>query len=179
MSEKRFTDLEAEFKAFREQATARETELKAFKEKAEKQEAELKSASERIAAMQTEAQTKRFTDEVLGKNSANGTRWIGDVTKHVGYLGKLAKAFGEDSEEVKHYITTERAHAEQLMKSQLFGEIGSESFGEDGSAEIQFDAAVRRAMAEHKLTYDAAMERVEQESPELARRYATEMRGGR
>lgn len=162
---KRFADLEAE--------------LKAFKEREAKRESELKNASETIARMQADAQTKRFTDEVLGRNSVNGTRWIGPVDKHVGMLSKLAKAFGEESEEVRDYIAEHRATAEQIRMSNLFTEIGSEAFGDGASAEQQFDAAVKKVAAEKKINYDAATEVVQRENPELARRYAVEMRGGR
>lgn len=88
-------------------------------------EAERKSLSEQVATMRTEARTRRFTEEVRGKSDANGRAWFGEPDKHVAFLNDLAEKFGEDSEQVTHYITTNRAHAEQLSKSELFKEIGS------------------------------------------------------
>jgi hypothetical protein len=172
MSEKRFAEMEAQNKAFKEQLEKQAAE-------SAKQAAELKAATDRLATMTDEAQTKRFTDEVLGRNSANGIRWIGDTAKHVGHLKKLAKAFGEDSEEVRYEIEQNRAHAEQMRTSGLFSERGSEAFGGDGDAESEFDAAVKRAMAEHKLDYGTAFSRVQRDNPALARRFSEQMRGGR
>lgn len=161
---KQFAELQAEAKKLRETVDAQSTQLKTL--------------SEQNTRMLDEAQTKRFTDEVLGKSTSSGVRWVGDVSKHVGLLKKLAKTFGEDSEELRDYITEHRATAEQLRTSALFSERGSEAFGEDESAEHKINALTEKYATEHKLDYDKALERIASENPDLYRRYRVETSRG-
>lgn len=84
-----------------------------------------KALSEQVATMQTEARTRRFTEEVRGKSDSNGRAWFGEPEKHVAFLNDLAEKFGEDSDQVKFYVTNQRAQAEQNATSSLFKEMGS------------------------------------------------------
>lgn len=78
-----------------------------------------------LAAERKEKRLKTYTDEVRGRSDQNNTPWVGDIESHVQFCMDLAEKFGEDSAQLKHYITSNRAVAEQQKQSNLFREIGT------------------------------------------------------
>lgn len=78
-----------------------------------------------LAVERKEKRLKTYTDEVRGRSDQNNTPWVGDIESHVQFCMDLAEKFGEDSAQLKHYITSNRAIAEQQKQSNLFREIGT------------------------------------------------------
>jgi|GEM_PF-5870433 len=134
----------------------------------------LKQASEQIESMAEAAQLKRFTDEVLGKSDANGTRWFGEVEKHVSIMTSLAKTAGEDSDVFQSYVAQNRATAEQLSKSNLFHEVGS---GQAGNANMdpqaKINALATARASEKSISFREAIRQIASEQPELYREAAS------
>jgi phage I-like protein len=122
-----------QYDELRAQLAARETEIAALRSAGEQTNQQLTQTSERIQAMEVAARRERFVQ--LAKGADGGARWFGEHAKHVGLLEKLSSAFGEDSQEVKNYIETQRAAAELLKDSKLFEEIGSDTGGKPESNE--------------------------------------------
>ena len=181
------TDAES-VKALTDRMAAVEAELTATRAAKESSDAALKAATDTIAAMQSDARRKRFTDEVMGKSAENGAMWAGEVAKNVAVLETLADAVGEDSETFRDYLAQQRATAAQLAKSGLFSEIGSGQGGSTGTAAAtawdRVEAAARKLMAaEPSLSKPAAIDRVLMTDKSLAADYAAEQRpwanGGR
>lgn len=138
-------------------------------------EAANKVMSEQIARMTAEARTRRFAEEVRGKSDANGTAWVGETEKHVAHLNKLASAFGEDSEEVAHYISLNRAHAEQMRQSALFREMGSNDTVRASSAYAEVEKRAKaRQEADPKLSFAEAVAAVATADPQLYAAYRAE-----
>ena len=131
----------------------------------------LKQATEQIAAMRADARRKRFTDEVTGRGDASGLRWYGETDQHVGLLEKLADTFGEDSAELRGYVSQNRAVAEAMRQTVLFTEVGSDTAGDAGSPEAQLDALAKAHQEKHSgVTYHQAYAEVIKQHPELQRR---------
>ncbi|MGE5619545.1 MAG: phage protease [Sphingomonadaceae bacterium] len=151
-----------------------ESKLAAETSAREAAETEAKKAAERIAAMETEARRKRFEDIVLGRQEGT-RRFVGDPAKHVGFLMKLATAFGEDSEEVRQYIEDKRAEAERIATSETFKVHGT-SGPAPSSAEAQLEAMARKRAEDSagKLSHAQAYAEVVSEHPELYRKYLSE-----
>jgi hypothetical protein len=166
---------EDELRSFAERQVQENQTLKA---ELETQRADSKKMSERLAIVEQESQTKKFTDEVMGKSDANGERWYGEPEKHVAHLTDLARAFGEGSDQVKFYIETERAHAKQMREAGTFKVVGSAADGTaGGSALSQLEAKARAfTEADPKMTKEQAMARAAAENPALYRDYERELR---
>ena len=105
-----------------------------------------KAAEERLAKLEGEAQTRRFTDVIMGRDSAGdgSPPFAGKHEMHNRTLAMIAKEHGEDSEQFKEYVEEQRAVAKQMREAGLFKEIGAGS-GPDqiaNSAVRRFDDAV-------------------------------------
>lgn len=103
-----------------------ETQAKTLAEQLETERTQSKQLMERLAAVEDQNQTRRFTEVVTGKGGANdgGHQFFGEPEIHVSMLKKLAKAFGEDSEEVTGYIDQQKAVSEALATSAAMGQTG-------------------------------------------------------
>lgn len=157
-----FAELKAELEAERAARQASE-------------EASLK-AGERIANLEKEGRTKRFADTIRDSEGGGTKRFIGDESKHLEFLEKLSTAFGETSDEVKHYVTEQQAHAEQVRASSLFKEVGRTGGGEN-SAAAQLDAKAKvlhESNPQAYPTYALAYDHVYNSETELRRQYKEE-----
>lgn len=147
-------------------------ELKAFREQAEQNQKQL---TEQVEKLTTDAQHKRFTDEVLGRSNENGNRWHGETEKHIKVLTGLAKAFGEDSEEFKDFVTQQRELSIKLNDSPLFKEQGSNTTGNTGSAISQLNEKAKALVEAGKAeTFAQAFAEVVESNKDLAQRYYEE-----
>lgn len=140
-----------------------------------RQATEITQLTERIAAGEKATRIRAFTDEVMGRSDASGQRWYGEVDKHVNHLVSLAEAFGEDSEQVAHYVAINRAHAAQLAESNLFTEVGSGARPEGGNAWDKVEAAaVKLKEQQADLTMEQARAAVMLSDKALAAAVAAE-----
>lgn len=163
-----------EFREWKTKAPQLETELAETKTRADAQAVEL-------AEIRTQNRTKRFTDEVRGKSDANNIAWFagGDLTLdgHVKHLVKLSETFGEDSDEVKHYIAVNRASASAMNKSALFTQFGNggDANAEGASAFDQLMSKAREFSEKHDgVTIDQAFVEVQKSHRDLARQMVAE-----
>lgn len=167
---RKFAELETQLKDTQSKL-ASETEAR------QRAETDAKAAGERITAMETAARRKRFEDVVLGRVEG-GRRFFGEAPKHVDFLMKLAEAFGEDSEEVKHYIAEKQAQAEQLAESALLQTKGSSApAGTSALGKIQARAKALRE-ADPNLTEAQAIDRAARENPSLYTEHLRESGAG-
>jgi hypothetical protein len=125
------------------------------------QDAEIKVLTERNAKLENDARAKRFNDEVYGRVEG-GVRWAGESDRHIEFLGKLAVAFGEDSEEFRGYVEQQRGMARQIGASALFKEAGKPGVGDGAQSPTdRFNALVAQAREEEPgLSYSEAFSRV-------------------
>lgn len=165
---------EAEIQAFRQFQEA--GGLTAFTELKTRAEA----AETRVGNLEADGRRKRFTDVVMGRaEGSDGARWFGEVEPHVTHLVKLADAFGDDSDEVKHYQAVNTAHATQLAESDLFRPIGTGQGGDVGGPLAAVEAQARQFReADSTLTPEQAYARALAANPAA---YDAEygMKGGR
>jgi capsid assembly protease len=116
--------------------------------------AEAADAKKRIAQLEQNARATRF--ESLAKE------WPGEAPKHVAMLELLATSVegGEESQSFKDYVTQQKAIGEQLKAAKLFEEVGS-SAPVEGSITAKVEADIKAVMiADPKLTYEQAFDRV-------------------
>lgn len=126
------------------------------------------AAEGRVASLEAESRDRRFTEEVQGRSASNGHAYVGSVEEHVGTLRDLASAFGEDSEQVRRYMTTQRSIATQAKQSSLFAEIGSRGAPDPGSPDGQLMRFADELRATNPaLTKDQAIAQVYEQHPEL------------
>lgn len=132
---------------------ARQNELEAqnqqFREQAEASAAQLKTLSEANAKLVDDAETKRFTEEVEGKSAENKQPYVGDAAAHVKHMKSLAKAFGEDSEEFKYFLATQRQSATLAAQSLLFREVGTSTADNETSAYGKLTALAKEHMGKN------------------------------
>ena len=124
-----------------------EDQTKAFKEELESERGLRKAAETRLATLETEAQTRRFTDVIMGHDPAGdgSPPFAGKHEMHSKTLALIAKEQGEDSEQFKEYVAEQRAVAKQMREAGLFKEVGVSSHGEQADAHVatkKFDDAV-------------------------------------
>lgn len=154
-------------------------------ERLEAQDKHLQQATEKVTKLTADAQRKRFTDIVLGKDAdVGGHRWFGEPEKHVSFMEKIADKFGADSEEIKQYVEQQKAYAEQLEQSQIFTTIGSDGGGAPlGSSDAgsEFIALAEKRFNEktandknQSFTLADAMSEIAAEKPELYNKYNEE-----
>lgn len=125
--------------------------------------AEVEAENARIKA---ESRAAKFKEIVLGRDGAgDGSKaFLGDHAKHVSHMVSLAEAFGEDSDEVKHYVALNREHAEQ--SASLFGERGS-SASAASQTEHKAEEAAKALAAKESIPFDQALHRVLSENPDM------------
>jgi hypothetical protein len=166
----KFAELEDRFAAL-------EAENLANKTAAEAQAAEVKMLSETNAKLTDEAETKRFTEEVEGKTKASKYAYVGDPGQHVKHLKSLAKAFGEDSEELKFYLQTQRQAATIASQSLLMTELGNSGVENETTAYGKLTALAKARKAEKpSLSFEQAFTEIisAPEHKELYTRYTEE-----
>lgn len=151
---------------------ALEAENLANKQAAEIQASEVKKLSEANAKLTDEAETLKFTEEVEGKSKANKHAYVGEFAKHVAHMKSLAKAFGEESEELKFYMETQRQSAALAESSLLFAEKGRGGAGGDGTPWGKIvGIAKTKVEADKTLSEAQAISLVLKEQPELYAEY--------
>jgi len=154
-----------------------ETEAKKLKE-------DLEAKDKRIQVLEESDKTRRFRDVILGRDETSVNKakedktevypMVGDLAGKLSVMRTLADAKGEDSEEFKSFVASERSHAEQLRKAGLFNEIGTGGQHEASSATEEFDAAVKKFAEDNKVDLGEATEKVAKASPDLYNRYSKE-----
>lgn len=133
-----------------------------------------KQLAETVSKMAADSRRRAFTAEVMGKSEDSDIRWFGEPDKHVAHLEALAKAFGENSDELKFYVEQNRSHAKSLSEAGLFSEIGhSKSGGNSAEAQLQAKANALRK-ADPKLTPEQAFARATTENADLYAQYRKE-----
>lgn len=151
---------------------ALEAENLANKQAAEIQATEVKKLSEANARLTDEAETLKFTEEVEGKSKDNKHAYVGEFAKHVAHMKSLAKAFGEDSEEIKFYMETQRQSAALAESSLLFAEKGRGGAGGDGTPWGKIVGIAKSRMETDKtLTEAMAISLVLKDQPQLYAEY--------
>jgi len=176
-------------RSFEEQLRQLQQENAALRQASERSADAARTAVERVEAVERAARAKRFTDEILGRSDANGTRWVlgatstpgedGDavLAREVGFLERLASQFGEDSEDFHHYVTTRRAAAETARYAGVLGAHGLPGAGEPATAQRQADAIARQYQEQDAgLSRLAALDRVFESRPDLYQRIRDEER---
>lgn len=157
-----------EFRELKAKADAQAIELAEFKTRAESQAVEL-------SEIRKANRVKAFTDEVRGKSDANNQVWFGETKAHVDHLVKLSEAFGDESAEVKHYVSTNRATAAAMSKSALFTSIGSGAGAEEtGSALERLEAKAVELSESKGIPYADAYVEVERTNADLRRQMIAE-----
>lgn len=135
---------------------------------------QLKQATERIVAMETTAQSLRFNELIAN----GGEYWAGELSNHLTVLSALSQQFGEDSEQFKTYVSSQKALATQLSNSEMFQEVGSTGGGKPADAEGQIEHETRRIMSENKdMSHAVAYMKALELKPELYDQYMKEQGG--
>ena len=163
----KFAELETKLQAL-------EAENLANKQAAEIQASEVKKLSEANAKLTDEAETLKFTEEVEGKSRDNKHAYVGEFAKHVAHMKSLAKAFGEDSEEMKFYMETQRQSAALAENSLLFAEKGRGGAGGDGTAYGKIAAKAKELQATNGKTFEQSFAEVLKIEPQLYAEYQAE-----
>lgn len=166
VTEQQFTDLNQKFSDLEQKFSAVVTERDQLK-------TEAAGLATRVSTMEAETRRKAFTDEVMGRSDANGTRWFGDVEKHVAILEALPDATRQA------YIDQQRETAVR-MSQVVASEIGSDArpTGPVGNAEAQILKAAEAIRAENRtLTANQAYSEALNRNPDLYRKYREEMTG--
>lgn len=144
------------------------------REARQKAEAERKAFADRLDSVEADARRKRFNDEVMGRSDASNIRWFGDQAGHITHLEALAKAFGEESDEVKHYVELNRSHATSIKESGVFKESGRNGAG-PGDAHTEMERKVQAYRDAHpEATKEQAFAEVALAEPQLARKFRDE-----
>jgi hypothetical protein len=130
-----------------------------------------------LDSMAQESRRRRFTDLVMGRGEGgDGLTWFGDIQVHVGQLEFLASAAGEESEQFRSYVETNRASAAQLRDNRLFSTIGSG--GDNYSPSTAWGKIEAKAKAlmtsSNGLSFDQAVEQAQSENPQLYAEYLAE-----
>lgn len=140
-------------------------EITQLKEDAKKSQEKIKSLTESNSKLEKETRRKKFSETV------------GDSKEDLDFMESLASKFGEDSDEMKHYVKQYEAHKQQVKLAGIFSENGSTEIPAGGSAEAEFDTLAKKLMEEDKtgkLDYTHAFEKAMAENPQLYGRYVEE-----
>jgi len=155
-------------------------EFAELRRNAKRLEEENKQLSADRSRLMAESRVKRFTAEVRGASEHNGTAYIGDIQEHVQMLCDLEESFGPNSQQVRFYMEQNRAHAEQMVKSTLFSEMGTGRGAEsDTKTYDQIEAQAREIARTSGKSHAQAFNEVLETNPELKSALARERRGGR
>ena len=169
----------SELKTASERIAKLETENRALKASEARNAQDSKKSSERIAALEDKGQRQVFREIVMGETSES--RWFGETEKHIEHMMDLKKAFGEDSDQLKHYIATQDAQVAAMNTAGLFDERGS-SFGldvegkESPLAELKKIAMEDEERKSGKLTFEQAFLKAGNDHPELKKKYREQFR---
>lgn len=150
----KFAEMETRFAAL-------EAENAANKAAAEAQAAEVKKLSEANAKLTDDAETMRFTEEVEGKTKESKHAYVGDAAAHLKHMKSLAKAFGEDSEEFRHYLATQRQSATLAANSLLMREMGASGVDNETTAYGKLVALAKEHQSKNaNLTFEQSFAEV-------------------
>ena len=173
-----------ELETLRKFKEEREASDKEGAEEVKKLKEDLEAKDKRIVALEESDQTRRFRDVILGRDEVSVNKakedktevypMVGDLAGKLSVMRTLADAKGEDSEELKSFVASERSHAEQLRKAGLFSEIGTRGQTEAQSAAEEFDVAVKKFAEDNKVDIGKATEAVCKAQPDLYDRYSKE-----
>lgn len=120
----------------------------------------LRAATERAENLEAQLRAKEFA-EVAGGHRGHQA-WTGDPAKNVAQLEKLAKAFGQDSQEFKDYVAQRDQDADAIHKAGLFNEQGRPGAGRttDGMVAVEEEARKLAAEPSSSKTYEMAFSEV-------------------
>lgn len=170
-TEQQFNELNARVETLTQQFADADNARKLAEADAASAKEQAKTFAERIGTLEAERRRDGFMAEVMGKSAANGTRWFGDVDKHVAILESLS----DDNRQL--YIEQQREVATRMAAVVGRKAVGSDSNADASSALGQMETKAR-AMAEQKgIPYEQAFSEVMTTDRELARRYVIERRG--
>lgn len=136
--------------------------------------------SKTITDQASDAQTKRFTDLVMGApgTASEGLRWLGPVDGHVAILKTLAAGEGgTDNPLFKQYVETQKASAEAMRLSGAFTAAGIANATGRGATGAQGNLAQKAAelrVADPKMTEAMAMSEAARRYPDLYAAYRRE-----
>ena len=124
-----------------------EEQTKQLTEKLGEEQGLRKAAEERLAKLETQAQTRRFNDIIMGRDAEGdgSPPFPGEHAPHLTMMSLVAKEFGEESDQFKAYIAQQRSIAKQMREAGLFKEAGASGNGApigSQTAKKQFDDAV-------------------------------------
>lgn len=101
--------------------------------------------------------------------------FTGDKPAQVRMMEHLADTAGEDSELFRGYVEQQKATAEQLRQSALFGSLGTDAQAQGGDATQQLEGMVTALQAKNPaLSYDEALQQVARENKGLYSQYLAE-----
>jgi len=165
-----FAELQTQFAEMKQALAESEQQRTEAEGKAQTYQEALDATNQRIAKMEDAARTKRFTELADGHD---GSRWLGDVAKHVKVMRGLTEAFGEDAEELSKYVAQQQAVAAQVKDSELFKELGSDKTASKAkSASEELDALTKEYMkSATDLTYAQAYAEVLERNPAVYQRH--------
>lgn len=146
---------------------------------------ELKKASDRISKLEANEDAERFREIVAPRDNPDA-RWFGDTEGHIKHLMALKKAFGEDSEEFKHYVSQNQATVVATNTAGLFDERGH-LYGADAEAvdpktpggayaKLREHAHELQEFKEGKITEAQAIVKASELHPELKQAYRKQFR---
>ena len=158
-----------------------ESQTKQLTEELAEQKGLRKAAEERLAKLEGDAQARRFTDIVRGRDAEGdgSPPFQGKTEGHHRTMVLLAREFGEDSDEFKEYVATQREISKQMREAGLYKEAGINSGGTQaggkGSAKKRFNEAVGAWLtANPGKAKDEAIKAVSTEDAKLYVEYITE-----
>lgn len=128
----------------------------------------------RVEKMESDDRQRRFSEMVMGRGGENdGNPWPGGVEKHVPFLEKLAKTFGEESEDFKQYISIQNEQAKILGESKLFTEVGvtSKESPAAQAASGSIEAETKKFAEANSISEAEALPRVLAANPKLYAEY--------
>lgn len=159
------------------EATARaEAAEKALAERDTQAQAREHELTERLVRIEREGMVRRLTERVRGGGDP-AQRLIGNEEQIVTFVTKLAETYGEDSEEVKFYLSEKAAESERLRTSGLFTEVGSSGGGAPATALGEFDQMVEKVLSEGRAKDRAeALMLAAREQPALYAKYDQEQK---
>lgn len=164
-----FTELQQQFSELKTALTERDAQIEALKASEQAANEQAVKLAERVAAMETAARQKRFSEVAVNWFAPEGSN-------HIGIMETLADTFGEDSEQFKAYVKQQNAVSEQLAMSDLFRSVGKT--GNDGqpkTAAERLEATAKKLQSENSgMTYAQAYAETLQQNPDLYVEYTRE-----
>ncbi len=151
-----------------------EGETKKLTEELGAEKALRQAAEARLVALETDAQTRRFSDVIMGRDGEGdgSPPFAGQHKTHNQMLSLIAKEFGEDSEQFKEYVGEQRTIAKQMREAGMFKEVGvggaKTAGGGSGEATRRFNDEVAAYQTAHpEADKGAAIKAVSDANPAL------------